>query len=163
MDRGVGTIRLGISGHQIPPNNVRPKVQKWVRFEGTLNAEQLQFAMNYNTLAQTDGFNYLGTNTVRYQTMRVLRVRAWLESAAPTPTNPAYGIILTDAVSGTDFQSRPVTGSSIAAVQMQLCLKTRENIMGTDDMEDIWTVSSDVILASPNQVLYVTDTLCEFS
>jgi len=144
---------------------LRPKVQRWVRLAGTITPDALAFGITPHLLAQQDALTYLDTETnLRYQEIRIIRCRAWMETPIPTFTQPSIGLILQDAATGTDFESRPVSGSTYAAAGMQLALETRNEVFATTDTSLIIAARTDIGGGLPvgAQIAVIVDVMCEF-
>jgi len=119
-----------------------------------------------NILSAIDATNYLGglTPGLRYQEIRMIKCRAWVESPPPTLSQPGFGIVIVDAASGTTFQARPVSGATYAAVGMQFALETRQEVFPSNDPSLIMTIATDLAtIPEAAAITFVVDVLCEFS
>jgi len=167
MQWTLGAVRLPISGHQVPPVTRTPKVQKWVRLEGVLNTATQVHTVTYHNLTDQDSSDYINPplipRTPRYPEIRVLRMRMWLETPAPTATQPAHGLAVTDIESGMNFTARPVSGSTYAAVAYQFPLVVRDNIAASTSDDGVFRFGSDLAVPAATTLLYTCDVLCEFS
>ncbi len=113
-----------------PTRSVRPAVQRVVRLTGVYTCTQATptpaINVGYRDVAQQDGIDFLGTPSVRYQTMRIDSVKTWVGAprlnVAPSSTGaPAaptevilYDTVATgDTVAYSDVMSSGVDWTSI--------------------------------------------------
>lgn len=163
QDVGVGTIRQRVSGHQIPQHTNCPKVQRYVRLSGQLTPSAPGLLVTPDLISVRDALDYLGSPSVlRYQYVRVIGIRAWLETPAATLASPSFGIAITDAASGTQYITRAIYGSTYAALAMQLCLETRSVVYPAADNTTLINVETDITIPSGG-LYYVCDVLSEFT
>jgi len=164
QDVGIGTLRKRVSGHQIPEHTERNKVQRIVRLSGQLTPSAPLFTISPDSVSSRDALDYLNSSAVlRYLDVRLISVKVWLESAAPTLSQPSFGVRLVDFASGTTYQTRPVSGQTYAAVGCQLCLETRSVVFLASDPTVVAEINSDITIPVGASLYFVCDVLCEFT
>jgi len=148
----------------VPRHLIAPRVTRSVRIVTILNTGAPTYTLTYNKLALQDASDYLGSSTLRYDTMRVNSVKVWLESPAALAANDSsVGLILTDVNTGYAISDRPTVGSRMAKASFLFALVNRNNIVATSSTNNLVTVTTDIAIASTVQVVVTIDTIVEFS
>jgi hypothetical protein len=152
---------MAIDPSRIAVYTDNPRVQRYVRIIGTLTSVAPTVTIGYNTLGVQDQLDY-GTSALRYNTIKCLRARVWLDSPAAISTQPAFGLFLRDAASLVEFTDRPVGTNTCAAAAMHLCLETINGDAPIASTAPIVTVGCDSVIPVGYLLRFVCDVFCDF-
>jgi len=157
----IGTKRITVPGTRIPTHTQNPKVSRWLRLEAVLTASSPSFTVSYLQLAQQDQADYSSPG-VRFTTIRCLRARCWLETAAPSGTTGAVELLIQDPSSSVVFRSKSVGTDRYAAVGMIFSLEIRQALQSVGSGGVVLsTTSLGITLADAFNL--TVDVLCELN
>jgi len=153
LDAALGSRKLKVSGKTIKAFTSGPLVRRWVRQLITFTTTVPQ-AYSANTLAVVDQSEYI-VAAIRYNHVRLLRVRAWLTD----PSVLLVGLILTETLTNFKVSSEPVTGAAIPSCGIGFSLATRQVPFSTSNVTTLFTVG----IEQATTATVIVDVYCEFS
>lgn len=146
----------------IPVHIANPRVTRIIRFLTNFTNTVSSLIVTPNALALQDASDY-GVATVRYPSLRIQSIRAWIESpsglsVAVTP----FSIRVTEVASGFVVNDRGLTGAQYSKAGFTFSFAVRTSIYATSALTSVATVATDQTIPASTIVPVVIDVTVEF-
>lgn len=160
MLESTGVKRLPVFTGSITQLNYNNKVQRWIRLSAILTTATPTAIVTPSVLAIAD-FQQYNVSAIRYNTVRPMRFRCWLESPA-IASGTTFGVVVTDTYSLGRFTDRAVVGSTLAGVAYRYPQTVAQTIYATSVTTTLTSVACDVAIPAATNIFVTYDVFVEF-